>query len=244
MLALATRATEAAAAALAQDEGEARKVRLDSGRDIKIVADGTAEKAILTCLRDGSDLSILTEESGPIKGCGGGADHRWIVDPLDGSLNFSRGIPLSCISVALWNGDEPVLGVIRDSFHGDLFTGMVGEGAWLNGTTMKTSGVAVKAAAVLCTGFPIATDFSTNAIQTFVNQVAEFKKVRLFGSAALSLAYVASGRVDAYVEKDIRLWDVAAGVALVKAAGGSVKMAQTADDQTFVVEADNGHSLF
>jgi len=92
----------------------------------------------------------------------------------------------------------------------------------IEGVAIRTSLVTDKYAAILCTGFPVSTDFSLSGIADFVSHVVEFKKFRLLDSAALSLAYVASGRADAYMERDIKIWDVAAGAALVKAAEGTI----------------------
>ena len=93
---------------------------------------------------------------------------------------------------------------------------------------------------MLCTGFPAASDFSSDAVASFVQAVQTFRKVRLLGSAALSLAWVACGRADAYAERDIRLWDVAAGLALVRAAGGAVSAEPGREALTRMVRATNG----
>jgi myo-inositol-1(or 4)-monophosphatase len=205
---------------LAQLRDKVKQVRSDSGRDIKIEADQESERMIITYLQKRSEFSILSEESGMLTADKEKEGLTWIIDPLDGSLNYSRGIPICCVSVGLWQRDKALLGSVYDFNNDELFSGIVGKGAWLNGETIKTSITAEKEKAVLCTGFPISTDFSVKALSASVQHVREYKKVRLLGSAALSLAYVASGRVDAYIERDIMLWDVAGGVAIVKAAGG------------------------
>ncbi len=243
-LALAVKAAERGAVAVEESMQESRFVCLDSRRDVKILADGRAETAIVNCLKVDSAFPVLTEESGSIAGPDMTSGYRWIVDPLDGSLNFSRGIPLCCISVALWKGNDPILGVVNDINHKEVFSAVVGEGAWLNDVPIRTSLVAETNAAILCTGFPVSTDFSESGITDFLSHVIEFKKVRLLGSAALSLAYVASGRADAYTERDIRIWDVAGGIALVKAAGGKVEVTPTEHEQRVVVKAANGRLKF
>jgi myo-inositol-1(or 4)-monophosphatase len=161
------------------------------------------------------------------------------VDPLDGSLNFSRDIPLFCISIALWKEMRPLLGVVYDCNHDEMFTGLVSEGAWLNGTPIQVTNTVKKSEAVLCTGFPVSTDFSENALLTFVRSIQAYKKVRLLGSAALSLAYVASGRADIYNENDIAIWDVAAGISIVEAAGGVVNFRQSEVENRLIVKAGN-----
>jgi myo-inositol-1(or 4)-monophosphatase len=100
---------------------------------------------------------------------------------------------------------------------------MIGKGAWVNNIPMKVSEVAEKNQAVLFTGFPSYSDFSKNGLENFVKKIQDFKKIRHIGSASLSLAYVASGKADAYYENGIMLWDVAAGLALVEAAGGKIE---------------------
>lgn len=213
------------------------QVDSETGKDIKIRADKESEAIILDYLKRESEFSILSEESGMFEG----RDQRltWIVDPLDGSLNYMRGIPLCCISVGLWQGSSPLLGVVYDFNRSELFTGIVGGEACLNGKSVRVSSIANKNHAVLYTGFPVQTDFSTESLMAFVQKVREYKKVRLLGSAALSLAYVAAGRADAYMENDIRIWDVAAGIALVKASGGVVHYTSTRRENTFGVQASN-----
>jgi fructose-1,6-bisphosphatase/inositol monophosphatase family enzyme len=153
----------------------------------------------------------------------------WIVDPLDGSLNFMRGIPICCVSIGLWQKDLPILGVIYDFQRRELFTGLAGERAFLNGKPIRVSKIKKRADAVLCTGFPVKADFTKRNIVDTVEDIMAFKKVRLLGSAALSLAYVACARADFYREEDIRLWDVAAGLAIVNAAGGRCRFKKDKD---------------
>ena len=155
-------------------------------------------------------------------------------------MNYSRGIPLAVISVALWHGDDPVLGVVIDPARRDTYSGLVGDGTRLNGVPVRTSNIDTVKNAVICTGFPVSTDFSTDALIRFVQRVQGFKKVRMLGSAALSLAYVACGRTDVYSEDEIKLWDVAAGLALVQAAGGSVRTEAGRQPLTRKVTATNG----
>jgi myo-inositol-1(or 4)-monophosphatase len=220
-------ATEAGKKLLDQS-GDARKVNLSEGKDVKIKGDLISESIILERLQKCSHLPILSEEKGQV-GDFTTEQFSWIVDPLDGSLNFSRGLPLSCVSIALWQNKTPLLGVIFDFNRDELFSGIIGQGAWLNEQPIRVSMVREKKDAVLTSGFPIRTDFSKEGITTFTNDIQHYKKVRLLGSAALSLAYVACGRVDAYHEKNIMLWDVAAGCAIVQAAGGRFEIKEKKD---------------
>jgi len=206
--------------------------------DVKIKADQEAEKLILKNLARKTSFSILTEESGYIKK--NNQQYHWIIDPLDGSLNYSRNIPISCISIGLWNGNRSILGVVYDFHRDELFSGITDKGAWLNGRPIKVSKVKKKSQAVLLSGFPVKTDYSQAGINTFIKQIQTFKKVRLIGSAALSLAYVACSRVDAYYEKDIMLWDVGGGIPIVLGARGDVKIQHTKKHAYLNVYATNG----
>ncbi|MGD9782129.1 MAG: inositol monophosphatase [Kiritimatiellia bacterium] len=197
------------------------EVLCEPGHDIKLKADQLAEERILAILQERMPLPVLTEESGEH----GGAtetSRMWVVDPLDGTFNYSRGTPLCCSSVGLWEDGRPVLGAIYNFFHDELFTGIVGRGAWLNGKPIAVSGVKTAAKAALATGFPHHQDFDDAPLREFIRQVQAFKKIRMLGSAALMGAYVACGWLDAYVEEDVWLWDVAAAVAIAQAAGASV----------------------
>ena len=130
---------------------------------------------------------------------------------------------MCCISIALWSS-EPILGVVYDFNRDELFTGVTGVGAWCNDLPISPSGISSPKNAILTTGFPVNRNFSSNSLDIFLQNIINFKKIRLFGSAALSLAYVACGRVDAYLEEDIMLWDVAAGIALIKASNGFIRI--------------------
>lgn len=225
-LELAVRAAQAAGECLRDAATRPRKVLSEIGRDIKLQADQDAEARILEVLKT-SPYPILAEESGEhgMEGCNGPA---WIVDPLDGTLNFNRGVPICCTSIALAQGEDLLLGLIYDFNRDELFTGIAGEGAWLNGAPMRVSDVNEPGKAILTTGFPTNRDYADDSLLEFVQYIQRFKKVRLLGSAALMLAYVACGRFEAYAEDDIMFWDVAGGAALVLAAGGYVEMRPSA----------------
>ena len=216
-----------------------RKVAEQFYRDVKLDLDYRLHEYIGNRLRAESPYAVWSEEDGVSRKRLPGNQYSWVVDPLDGSVNFSRGIPFHCISVALCWGTDPKLGVVYDFGRNELFSGSVGTGLWLNGRPVGVSTVAKKEDAILCTGFPVATDFSTTAVTRFVEDVQDYKKVRLLGAAALSLAYVAAGRADVYREKDIAFWDVAAGLALVKAGGGRSRVETTGVEERFDVTASN-----
>ena len=194
-----------------------------TGKDIKLKADRESEETIIEILSRKSAYSILSEESGE-KGVFDTNFPYWIIDPLDGTANYSRHIPVNCISVALWQDEAPILGVIYDFNNDEMFSGVVDKGAWCNGSRIYVSDVTSAYEAILCTGFPINRCYSSEALSSFLSNIQKFKKIRMFGSAAMSLAYLAAGRADAYEEEDIMIWDIAAGVAIAKAAGGWIEV--------------------
>lgn len=225
-LLLAEHAAREAGAVLLANMLNAQTVLCELDRDIKLQADRDAEALILSRLQP-TGHPVLAEESGEHGAPGGGDALYWVVDPLDGTFNYSRQFPICAVSIGLCRGDEALLGVIYDFNRDEMFSGIVGEGAWLNGKPMCVSPRAQRAQAVLCTGTPSRGDFSQSVLLDYVQTLASFKKVRLMGSAAVMLAYVASGRADAYMENDIMWWDIAAGLALVRAAGGWCECAES-----------------
>jgi fructose-1,6-bisphosphatase/inositol monophosphatase family enzyme len=208
------------------------------GREVKIRADRELNDLLVEELRNISLFNIVSEEKhdNTIQE----NEYNWIVDPLDGSFNYLRGIPIYCISLGLWKGLEPVLGVIYDLTQNDIYYGIIGENAYKNKKKISVSRVNLSSDAVLCTGFPVNYSYSEDNILEFVDNVKKYKKIRLFGSAAMSLSLVASGIVDAYIEENIMVWDVAAGIAIVKAAGGNVEYSQGSVQNSFNVSVTNG----
>ena len=214
----------------------------DDEREIHFQFDFESEEIIVNELRNGSKYNILTEESGLIDVAGGCQEYSWIVDPIDGSINYNAGISLSCVSVSLWKNSSPVLGVIYDFNNDHLYEGLIGQGAWFNKQPIRVKSFRGSKTAILCTGFPASLDLTETTTNSFISQGRRlFRKIRMFGSAALSLAFVASGKIDAYYEKNIKIWDVAAGLALVKAAGGEIIC--KGFPESHVVEAYGGASL-
>ena len=217
-------------------------VKTDDGRDIKTEADKAADAALLDVLSSTS-FPILSEESGCTIDAGM-SEPCWIIDPLDGTFNFVRGFPACCVSVALWHKKMPILGVIYDFAADMLYTGIVGVDARCNGESINVSTVQALSQAALATGFPSARDYGDKSLQDSIKKIQKFKKIRMIGSAALSLAYVSRGFVDAYHEEDIWLWDVAAGLALVKAAGGEFTISDIKPTWQLDVYATNGTISF
>lgn len=188
--------------------------------DIHVAADHAVEAVILGLLRAASPYPILSEEQGADDGIGEGL--FWVVDPLDGSFNYAQGLPLSAVSVALWQPWQPLFGVVYDFNRDELFTGVPGAGFRINHAPVAVA--AGDGRDMLATGFPARSDHAAGAVR-MAEQIGRFRKIRLLGSAALSLAWVAAGRLDEYQEDGIMLWDVAGATALVEAAGGNVSMA-------------------
>ena len=188
-------------------------------KDIKTQADLEMNECIIQVLKS-TNIPIISEEMEntfdiiPAR-C-------WIIDPLDGTYNFSRRFPCSGISISLWENNEPVLGVIKDIFTNSTFSCRSNNGSFQDGVVIKVSEVSEVKDSILATGFPSGASYLTNDLAAFVKNVQSFKKVRAIGAASLMLSYVSAGIFDAYYENDIYLWDIAAGLALVKEAGGKI----------------------
>ncbi len=221
-LEVAVAAVRAAGRLLLELRRKPVEVLSEIGHDIKLEADQRAEDLILNVLAERLPLPVLTEERGEV-GELDGESPMWVVDPLDGSFNYSRGMPMCCSSVGLWARGRPVLGAVYNFFLDELFTGVVGRGAWRNGEPIRVSGVEEPAKASLATGFPHHQDYGDAALRRFIGQVQGYKKVRMLGSAAVMGSYVACGWLDAYVEEDAWLWDVGAAGAIAVAAGGVMR---------------------
>ena len=207
----------------------------EGGREVKLLADQVTNDILLKRLKE-TGLGILSEEAGWIPGTCEGA-LRWVVDPLDGSLNYLRGIPYCGVSVGLCDGNRPVAGVIYDLCEERLVTGVVGRGAFAEGRPLNVSGVSDPSKAVLSTGFPARMNFGEEQLAGYIRQIRSFLKIRMLGSAVQSCLNVAAGRMDAYYERDIMLWDVAAGLAIIEAAGGVYDMQPGSREQAWIVWA-------
>ena len=221
LLTLATATARAAGAALVKRVD--RTINSEIGHDVKMQADVDSETLIRERLLR-TKLPVIGEEIGGDASLLGRDELYWAVDPIDGTYNFLRGFPGVCVSIGLWRGRRPVAGVIYDFYRDELFAGGGGLGLTLNGRTVSPKWAADIPHAVLCTGFPSGVDRGGEAVRKFVSYVERYKKIRMIGSAALALAYVASGRADAYFEENIKLWDIAAGLALIEGAGGHTRV--------------------
>ncbi len=196
------------------------KDRLDYASEV----DGLAEEAIVKELRRANpDYAILGEEGGSQKGNRGPSRYTWVIDPLDGTSNYLHGIPHWCVSIALCEGPEPLHAVVFDPLRNELFTATRGAGAQLNEKRIRVSERKDLTGALLATGFPPRERKRVGAhLDCLKLLMVEAEDVRRTGSAALDLAWVAAGRCDAYFEAGVQAWDIAAGVLLVREAGGRV----------------------
>lgn len=194
------------------------KDRLDYASEV----DADAEKVIVKELRRAwPDYGVLGEEGGAQGGRSG--RYTWVIDPLDGTSNYLRGFPHYCVSIALTDNGEPIDAVIFDPLRNELFTASRGSGAVLNDRRIRVSERKDLAGAVVTTGFPPRERKRAGAQLECVRALLDTAEdLRRTGSAALDLAYVACGRTDAYFEAGVKPWDVAAGVLLVREAGGRV----------------------
>jgi myo-inositol-1(or 4)-monophosphatase len=222
---VAVQAAHAAGEKLLEGSG-LRQVNFISSRDVKLQADLESEALVRQRLSEATGLPIIGEEHGGDEGLLEAEEPYWVVDPLDGTHNYLREMGLCCVSIGLMRGLRPVLGVIHDFNTGQTWTAAAeaGIGLHLNGSPVVPQWAQDEATAVLCTGFPAAMDTSTANLQCFVERVQRFKKIRMLGSAALAMAYVASGKCDLYSEQSVRLWDIAGGMALAMAAGAALEV--------------------
>ncbi len=189
--------------------------------DIVTEADRMSEMLILESIRQRyPDHGILSEES-PASGMG--ASYRWLVDPLDGTTNYSHGFPVYCVSIALERDGEIVLGAVNNPMMDETFAARKGAGAFLNGRRLKVSSVRTLTASLLATGFPYdIRNSENNNLDLFSRMALSAQAIRRAGAAALDLCYVAAGRFDGFWELKLKPWDTAAGWLLVTEAGGRV----------------------
>lgn len=206
----------------------------DLPREMKAEADRVVESVILKILRT-TDVKILSEESGEENDTGD-SQLRWVVDPIDGTVNFIRMIGPSAVSIGLWEGENPIFGVVGEYPSGVIYWGGLGFGAFADKDSIRVSSVNDSSKAVLCSGFPSRFDFFSKSIEKSFKIYSEFGKVRMLGAASLSILQVARGSADAYIERDIMIWDVAAALAILQGAGGEFSISPG--------RFDNSHDIF
>lgn len=207
-------------------------------REMKTASDRILEDIILSKLRP-SGLEIISEEIGLVEN-GNQNDLCWVVDPLDGTVNFMRGLAPCSVSLALCQGNAPVLGVIGEFPSGKIAWGGIEHGAFLSGLPIHVSAVATRQQAVVCSGFPSRFEFDKEGLNWIASTFAPYAKVRMMGAASLSLLQVAKGAAEVYSEREIMIWDVAAGLAILEGAGGCFSMTPGQHNYAFNVFASNG----
>jgi len=224
------KASEKASKTLIRDFGEVEKLQVSSKGPSDFVsnADIKAEKIIIDELtKSKRNYSIISEESGLING--NDKNNFWIIDPIDGTTNFLHGVPHFAISIALKIKDEIVSGVIYDPIKNEMFYAEKNNGSYFNNQRVRVSSKKNLENCLFATGGNI-------------NNEIKIKKdftIRKTGSAALDMAYVAAGRFDGYFQKDLCIWDIAAGIVLVKEAGGIINNIDINKDKNINVIASS-----
>lgn len=225
----AIRAARAAGDLLRQDFSSPRRVNEATAHDIKLEIDVRAQKLISDLLLTEFPEHALLGEEGNVSDQS--RRYQWVVDPLDGTVNYFYGIPHFCVSIALRCDEEIIVGVIYDPMREEIWTTQKGSAAQLNGRDVRVSDRVKLADCVVSVGLSKTGATIDAGMPLLQDMVHRARKCRLMGSAALDMAYVACGRLDAYLEQGISLWDVAAGLLLIENAGGFVEMTPREDDK-------------
>ena len=238
-LALATHAALTAGKLLRQHFGSDAVVDEATHHDIKLALDKESQNLITEILLGSRPGDALYGEEG-LAGNPQSA-RQWIVDPIDGTVNFFYGIPHFCVSIALRVAGEIVVGVIHDPMVGETWTVEQGGPALLNGRPIQVSTRDSLDQSILFVGCGKDDEALRIGIQRFHKASLRARKMRMMGSAALGMAYIACGRLDAYIEDRISLWDIAAGQILVTTAGGKVDLTEVAGHpDVWSIVASNG----
>jgi len=203
------------------DETDFQISSKDGMNDLVTEVDHASEDVIIATIKEAfPDHQILSEECGELVQ---DSQYKWIIDPIDGTVNFANRIPICCVSIGLEQSGKMILGGIFNPFLNELFIAEKGEGATLNGKPISVSTRASVQKACLVTGFPYTYLDETNGpLEVFSRFIRNGVPVRRLGSAAIDLAWVACGRFDGFFEHKLRAWDSAAGFLLVEEAGGKV----------------------
>ncbi|MGH7935511.1 MAG: inositol monophosphatase family protein [Chthoniobacterales bacterium] len=235
----------AAAAARAAGEllrahfGKPLNINATTAHDIKLEVDVLSQNLITKKLLGDFPKHALYGEEGVVGDQA--SQYQWVVDPLDGTVNYFYGIPHFCVSIALRFRGAIIVGVIYDPIRDELWAGEKGQPPLLNGKEIRVSARADLAEAVVSVGLSKTSATIDAGLPLLQDMVHRVRKCRMLGSAALDMAYVACGRLDAYIEQGISLWDIAAGWLLVEDAGGRVDMQPRTDaPDKFSIVASNG----
>jgi myo-inositol-1(or 4)-monophosphatase len=235
----AVEAARAAGELLRRQFQQPLRVNSAAAHDIKLEIDVQAQDLITESLLKKFPEHALYGEEGIVGDQK--SDHQWVVDPLDGTVNYYYGIPHFCVSIALRFKGEIIVGVIYDPIREEIWATQKGGEATLNGKTFRVSERTDLAEAVISVGLSKTGVTIEAGLPLLQEMVHRARKCRLMGSAALDMAYVACGRFDAYIEQGISLWDIAAGWILVENAGGTVDMKPRTDmKEKYSIVASNG----
>jgi myo-inositol-1(or 4)-monophosphatase len=253
----AINAAKAAGQIMRKNLASPKKVNKATSHDIKLELDVRCQKVIQGRLHSTFPNAALLGEEG-VAG-DPNAEFRWVVDPIDGTVNFAHGIPHASVSIALQqrSGCKPrtagrrgrdrdveeyqtVLGVVYDPFQNELWTAIEGQPARLNGRVIRPSRIRNLAECIVSIGFAKSRSSVHSALPHFLWLARRVRKIRMLGSAALGLTYVATGRLDGYIERGVSLWDIAAGGLIIECAGGKFWAEATGRGQKYRMIASNG----
>jgi myo-inositol-1(or 4)-monophosphatase len=224
---------------LSKNFGRSQHVNAALAHDIKLAIDVQTQDLITKSLLKEFPEHALYGEEGIVGDQS--SDHQWVVDPLDGTVNYFYGIPHFCVSIALRLKGEIIVGVIYDPMRDEMWSAQKGEKPRLNGQHFRVSQRTELSEAVVSVGLAKTDDTIDSNLPLLQAMIHRVRKCRVLGSAALDMAYVACGRFDAYIERGISLWDVAAGWILVETAGGSVDLRPRKDmKDKYSIVASNG----
>lgn len=246
----AARAARLAGRQIRENLNLAKKVNAVSSHDIKLELDVRCQQLIERTLRQAfPEIALLGEEgeTGNTQ-----SDCRWVVDPIDGTVNFTYGIPHACVSIALQqraerpseadyeDGYQTIIGVVFDPFCNELWTAIHDQRARMNGKMIHASKRRDLKEAIVSIGFAKNRTNLERALPYFIWLARRVRKIRMMGAAALGLAYVASGRFDAYIERGVNLWDIAAGGLILECAGGQFWHELAANQRKYRMVASSG----
>ena len=246
----AAQAARTVGALMRRNLSEHKRANAVTQHDIKLELDVRSQSLIERRVRSAFPQAALLGE----EGVAGDAESawRWVVDPIDGTVNFAYGIPHACVSIALQqraskrsalaysDGYETLVGVVYDPFCDELWTAIRGQPARLNGKIVRVSRRAKLNEAIVSIGFAKNRETLEATLPYFIELVRRVRKMRIMGAAALALTYVATGRFDAYIERGIRIWDIAAGGLILQCAGGDFWQQPAGPDHTYRMIASNG----
>ncbi len=243
-LAVAVQAARAAGQLMQRNASARKKINEEAPHDIKLELDVRCQKLIEARLLAAFPASSVWGEEG-LAG-DPDADVRWVVDPIDGTVNFTYGIPHACVSIACQHRPagaddfETCAGVVYDPFADELWSAVRGGPARLNGRIIRVSDRRTLGETIVSIGFGKDATVVNAMLPVFGRLIHRVRKVRIMGAAALALTYVASGRFDAYIEPRLRFWDIAAGGLILECAGGEFWRRPVPGEETFEVIATNG----